>query len=64
MTIEVSSPCALLIEKEKGGYTISVTDPEMNKDCTEIRVKINGKSVSCAMPQGRYGGKSTVVFMR
>ena len=63
MSVRVSSPCVLLIEKEKSGYSISVTDPAMDEKCTEIIVTINGMRIACAMPRGEYSGKPAVIKM-
>lgn len=61
MTVSVSAPCALLIEKNAAGYTVAVTDAKMDKDLKEIVVTINRKPLAVKMPQGELCGKPAVV---
>ena len=62
LTLSVSAPCTVLIEKTGKGVSISVTDAEMNKQLKEIILTINGKKVPVSMPQGKFCGKPAVVF--
>ncbi len=38
-SMSVSVPCVLLLEKEKSGYRLTVTDPKLNNNCKKIIVK-------------------------
>lgn len=61
LELSVSAPCAVLIEKEEGRTTLSVTDARMDKDCHQIVVTWNGKTYPCEMPQGEWCGKPAVI---
>lgn len=58
MSVKVSAPCVLLIEKEGTGYKISVTDPTMNTQLKEMKVEIGKNSAMIALPAGKDCGKS------
>ena len=58
ISLSVSAPCAVLIEQKGKETILSVTDACMNKDCKVIKVKLNGKDISCEMPQGERLGDS------
>ncbi len=57
-SVEVSAPCVLLIEKEKDGYKVSVTDPTMNTQLKNIEVKVGKVSAAVSLPDGKDCGKS------
>ena len=57
-SVEVSAPCVLLIEKEKDGYKVSVTDPTMNTQLKNIEVKVGKVSAAVFLPDGKDCGKS------
>lgn len=57
LTLKVSAPCAVLIEKNQKKQTITVTDATMNADLREIIVTLNGKTYPIALPQGMLCGK-------
>lgn len=61
VSLSVSAPCAVLIERTDSGVTLSVTDAQMNKECKKIDVVWNGKAYSCEMPQGKLCGKPTIL---
>lgn len=74
--IEVSVPCAVLLEKNKGNYTLSVTDAQMDKNLKNIELRttlpIRGTTVSkqgkwnvvsVPMPQGALCGKPAIVSL-
>lgn len=61
LSLSVSAPCAVLIEKEAGGYVISVTDACMNAALKEIVLTFNGQEISVPMPQGMLCGKPAVI---
>ncbi|MGQ1891070.1 polysaccharide lyase family 8 super-sandwich domain-containing protein [Thermophagus sp. OGC60D27] len=75
--IRVSAPCALLLEKNEDGWTLTVTDAQMNEDLKYIEVKttFNWKGdvvekdgawsiVTVPMPQGDLCGKPASVKLR
>jgi hypothetical protein len=74
--LEVSAPCALLVELENGKCQLSVTDAEMNEDLKEITIKTtlsvtgagvmkDGKwnVVQVKLPQGPDCGKPASVVL-
>jgi hypothetical protein len=60
ISISVSNPCIVQIEKAGKEYMISVQDPEMNKDLKQITVTYNKKSFVFELPQGKSSGKPVV----
>jgi len=57
-TIEVSAPCALLIEFNVDGVAyLTVTDAEMNVDLDEITVRVNNRKIVIPLPQEPHRGK-------
>ena len=60
LSLSVSAPCAVLIERQGKETILSVTDALMDKNCKKIEIIWNGKALSCEMPQGELLGKSTV----
>jgi hypothetical protein len=75
-TINVSAPCALLLQEKDGNYVLTVTDAEMNKNLKSIVVKtsfpVAGNNVvndgkwniiSVPMPQGALCGKPATVSL-
>lgn len=61
MSVSVSSPCILLMQKTDKGYRIDVTDPLMDENCHEITVTVGGRKVVCRMPDGKLKGKPATV---
>lgn len=63
ITLSVSAPCTVLVEKQGEKTQITVTDACMDKECKEIRVTLNGKSLKCPMPQGERTGAPATVWL-
>lgn len=61
INLQVSAPCALLIEDTGNQYCISVTDAEMNTSLKQIEVIFNNKTISIPLPQGKECGKCVTV---
>lgn len=61
ISLSVSAPCVVLIEKQTKGWRFSVTDALMNPDCKEIELMWNGKKLVFPMPQAEYLGKPVVL---
>lgn len=61
LSLSASSPCAVLIQKDKGKYKLSVTDACMNSALNEITLVINGRTVIVPMEQGVLSGKPSVI---
>lgn len=61
LSLSASSPCAVLIQKEKGKYKLSVTDACMNSALKEITLVFNGRTVIVSMEQGMLSGKPSVI---
>jgi len=55
--LSVSAPCAILLEKTKEDYIITVTDAEMNDALEEIVIVLNNKAIYFTMPKGKDCGK-------
>ncbi|MFV0545478.1 MAG: DUF6250 domain-containing protein [Bacteroides sp.] len=64
LTLEVSSPCAVLLQKKKDGLTLSVTDATMNAKLKSITVTLNGKPIIISLPTGLHCGKPTTVVIK
>ena len=61
LTIKTFSPAVLLLEKLGKEYLLTVNDPEMNPDLTQMTVVINNMSFKVNMPQGEWCGKPVTV---
>ena len=61
LSLSASSPCAVLIQKGKGTYKLSVTDACMNPALKEITLVFNGRTVIVPMEQGMLSGKPSVI---
>lgn len=61
LSLSASSPCVVLIQKEKGKYKLSVTDACMNSALKEITLVFNGRTVIVSMEQGMLSGKPSVI---
>ena len=57
LTLQVSSPCTVLIEESDSEKRITVTDALMDNSLDSITVHLNGKLIEIAMPGGIYCGK-------
>lgn len=64
LSLAVSAPCAVLVEKSKGYLTLSVTDAEMNPNVREIEVTLNNCKITCNLPQGKFCGQPAVYRMK
>ncbi|TVZ55014.1 polysaccharide lyase family 8-like protein [Lutibacter sp. Hel_I_33_5] len=75
--ITTSAPSSLLLEKERNGYKITVTDAEMNKNLTSIKLKStvefkgnnvlkegNWFTITIDLPKGELLGKPATVFLK
>jgi len=62
-TLKASAPCAVLVEKETKGYTVTVTDAEMNSELKEIVLTLNGKAISFPMLQGKECGRPVSILV-
>ncbi len=63
LSLSVSAPCVVLIEQQGNKKTISVTDARMDKECKEIDITLNGKKITCKMPEGELCGKSAILIL-
>ena len=61
MKIEVSHPCALMIQRHNGQQRLSIQDATMNATLKSITVTINGKAHKVQLPEGQYCGNSVTV---
>lgn len=64
LSLSVSVPCAILIERNEKETILSVTDAQMDKNCKKIKVIWNGKTYSCDMPQEMLLGKPAVLHLK
>lgn len=64
LSLSVSSPCAVLVEKSGGYLILSVADAEMNPDCRKIEVTLNNRKITCELPQGKFCGQPAVYRTR
>lgn len=65
VSIAVSSPCAVLVEKTPDGYLIlSVTDALVDQGCRQIDVVLNKRKITLNMPQGKLCGQPSVYRRR
>lgn len=58
LTLSVSAPCAVMIQKLGGKYRISVTDATMNADLKSISVTLNGKAYELSLPTSMHCGNT------
>ena len=61
ITLSASAPCTMLIEIYGNEKTISVNDPQMDKNLKQILLKLNGKILTIDMPQGELCGKPVTI---
>ncbi len=64
LTLGVSSPATVLIEDMGKEYVVSVNDPQMLPDLTQIVISFNKKNISIDMPQGEFCGKPVSVKVK
>ena len=55
--LTVSAPCVLLLEKKKEGWSLAITDPQMDPELKEITIGFANKQHTVKMPQGIQSGK-------
>ena len=61
LSLSASSPCAVLIQKGKGKYKLSVTDACMTPGLKEITFTFNGRTVIVPMKRGMLSGNPSVI---
>lgn len=59
--VSTSAPCVLLVERDGENYSVSVTDPTMNVDLKQIRIKIRDSIIDVALPSGKECGKCVTI---
>lgn len=62
LSLSVSAPCVVLVERREDHLAVAVADPQMNPDCRQITVTFNGMPIVCQMPDGEISGKPTSVL--
>lgn len=63
LSVSVSHPCALLMEKLDDRLVVSVTDALMDASCQEITITVNGSRIVCLMPSGAHLGRPSVTHV-
>ena len=63
LSMSVSEPAAVMVQKTDGKYRISVTDATMNPAIKSLTITINGKQYEVTLPEGiRCGSSVTAEF--
>ncbi len=64
VSLKVSSPCAVLVEKQDGYLILSVADALMDEHCKQIDVTLNNRKFTLKMPRGKLCGQPSVYRRR
>ena len=64
VSLKVSSPCAVLVEKQDGYLILSVADALMDEHCTQIDVTLDNRKFTLKMPRGKLCGQPSVYSQR
>ena len=64
VSLSVSSPCAVLVEKFGGYLTLSVTDALMDPNRRQIDVTLDHRKITLNMPKGKLCGQPAVYRKR
>ena len=63
LSMSVSEPAAVMVQKTDGKYRISVTEATMNPAIKSLTITINGKQYEVTLPEGiRCGSSVTAEF--
>jgi chondroitin AC lyase len=61
ITLNASAPCVILIESKGNEKWLSVNDPQMDANLKQIKIALNGKTITVEMPQGELCGKPVTI---
>jgi hypothetical protein len=59
--LSASAPCVILIETKGNEKLLSVNDPQMDAKLKQIKIVLNGKTITVEMPQGELCGKPVTI---
>lgn len=61
INVSTSAPCVMLIQYKDNQQILSINDPQMDASLKQIKITLNGKSISVDMPQGEFCGKPVTI---
>lgn len=63
-SLQVSAPCAVLLQRDGEGLRVSVADARMDAALKSVTVTVDGREVKVDLPQGKLCGKPATVVMK